>query len=489
MSVYKQAVVISSGQVEPNRPPPGLGFLAGVCANNNLPYEPFDLNIYILHKLGQNLWTELYHYTSVFKGDNESLNNIIDKLLDSFVETILEVKPDIVMITVLTYWQNFWTKKLLEKLKDHDVVTVAGGPGISIEYETNKTFGRYLCDNNLLDYYVLGEGDLALDQFLKNNIELGLNSKTDKFETWAPQIEDLNAAPFRTYKKINVEDYKTYDSSGAIAVTSSRGCVRRCTFCDVGTIWKKFRFRSAENVVKEIKQHYEEVGETNFFFTDSLINGSIKNFIKFMEEIVKLKETVPGFDSFRYSGQFIVRHMTQHPEYMYQLMQKSGYYNVQVGVETGSDRVRAHMQKKFTNADLDYHMEMCNKYGLTNTLLMLIGYPTETIEDFQESLDMIKRYQKYLLDGTLIDISDSLPLMVLKNTPLHDLAHELGMNLNDEYINLDWVADTNPDLTVKERWRRFIVYQRELIRLRYPRPAEMEIRLMQYIDEVKKLKE
>jgi radical SAM superfamily enzyme YgiQ (UPF0313 family) len=494
MTSFRKAIIISSGQIEFSRPPPGLAFLSGICEKNNLEYEPYDLNLFILDSLGNQNWMKLYHYTALhnFTTFYKNFDQQIDETLDKFVQILQEKKPDLIIVTVLTYWQNYWCKKLLEKIKEKklECQTLIGGSGVGVKMQNGKTFARWLCDENILDYYILGEGDIVLDSFLKGSIELGCNSKHDKFETWAPQIDDLNNLPFPSYKKIDVCRYKTADGSGEIAVTGSRGCVRRCTFCDVGNIWKKFRFRSAENLVKEIEKHHLDTGETNFFFTDSLINGSLKNFMLLLEGLVKLKQTHSSLANFQYSGQFIIRPQSNHSEYMYQLMAETGARNIQVGVETGSDRVRFHMQKKFTSKDVDYHMEMCNKYNIGNTLMMLVGYPTETIEDFNETLNMIRRYQKYLINGTLIDINESAPLVLLQNTPLYDMAAELEIEINhSEYSNLSWTSKKNPELTIKERWRRFIIFQRELINLGYPRPAEQEILLAQYLDKIKNLKE
>ena len=492
MTQFSSAVVISSGQVEPRRPPPGLAFLSGICEKNNLVYWPFDLNMFILDEVGFEEWTKLYHYTAShnFVDYNQSIETLIDVILNKFVDTIEKFSPELIIITVLTYWHNYWCKKLLEKIKTKNLktTTLIGGSGIGIKMQNGKTFARNLCDQGILDYYILGEGDIVLDKFINGINEIGLNHKKDKFENYAIQINDLDNLPFSSYKKIDVGRYKTIDGSGEIAITGSRGCVRKCTFCDVGNIWKKFRFRSAENLVKEIEQHHLETGETNFFFTDSLINGSLKNFISLLEGLVRLKETHKTLDKLQYSGQFIIRPQSAHSEYMYQLMAKTGARNIQVGVETGSDRVRFHMQKKFTSKDIDYHMEMCNKYGIGNTLLILIGYPTETIDDFYDTINMIRKYQKYLINGTLIDVSESSPLILLKNTPLYNMSAELQIDtLDDRYANFSWVSQKNPELTVKERWRRFVVFQKELIQLGYPRPGDHEILLAQYLEKIKEL--
>jgi radical SAM superfamily enzyme YgiQ (UPF0313 family) len=145
------------------------------------------------------------------------------------------------------------------------------------------------------------------------------------------------------------------------------------------------------------------------------------------------------------------------------------------------------MGKKFTTADVDYHMEMCNKYEIGNVLLLMIGYPTETKEDFLKTVDMVKRYQKYRINNTLIDISESQPLILLKNTPLYDQANALGIDLSNDYSHQLWTAKTNPDLTVKERFRRYIEFQRLLVILKFPRSSSIINQINEYLNNIEKL--
>lgn len=488
-SQFKKAVIISCGQVEIVRPPAGPAVLAGICEVNNLDYEFLDLNIFIANTVGIDEWSTLYHFTSVYPISNNSTLSKMHGILDRFVDQLATYEADLILISVLSYWQNSWCEELLKKIKEKNlsVTTIVGGSGISIPVEEHKTFGKHLINQNLLDYYVLGEGEVVLDKFFKGEFTLGLNSAGNKFESWAVQIDNLNQIPFPSYKKIDSRPYVIHEHAGEISITGSRGCVRRCTFCDVGAIWKKFRFRSAENIAKEIEQHYRDTGQTKFFFTDSLVNGSLKTFIQFMEEIIKLQEIHPELKNIRYSGQFIIRPASQHPEYMYDLMKRSGFGYVIIGVESGSNQVRYHMGKKFDSVDVDYHMEMCSKYQISNLLLLMVGYPTETLEDFYETIDMVKRYQKYRIDGTLFDVNESQPLIVLKNTPLYDMAEDLGIDLSKQYSTYLWESKLNPDLTVKERFRRYIEFQRLLVDLNFPRPTQIINEINEYLNKIEQL--
>jgi hypothetical protein len=100
---------------------------------------------------------------------------------------------------------------------------------------------------------------------------------------------------------------------------------------------------------------------------------------------------------------------------------------------------------------------------------------------------MVKRYQKYRIDGTLFDVNESQPLIVLKNTPLYDMAEDLGIDLSKQYSTYLWESKLNPDLTVKERFRRYIEFQRLLVDLDFPRPTQIINEINEYLNKIEQL--
>ena len=93
---------------------------------------------------------------------------------------------------------------------------------------------------------------------------------------------------------------------------------------------------------------------------------------------------------------------------------RAGILSQDLGIESGSESVRDHMDKKFSNEDLDHYVEMSYRYKLGITALMMVGYPTETEKDFQETLNFFTKHQKHkdvfhtvILGGTFIFIPQS----------------------------------------------------------------------------------
>jgi radical SAM superfamily enzyme YgiQ (UPF0313 family) len=106
---------------------------------------------------------------------------------------------------------------------------------------------------------------------------------------------------------------------------------------------------------------------------------------------------------------------------------------------------------------------------------MMVGYPTETLDDFAQSVQLLKRYQKYLINDTALFLSAHYPTSLLPNTPLFDMMHELGIEQSDVNDPVQqWSIATNPELTVTERYRRWSEFIRTALELGYNLAPEIE---------------
>jgi radical SAM superfamily enzyme YgiQ (UPF0313 family) len=467
---FKRVCIVSSGQVSWARAPAALAFMAGVCEKNLIEYDVIDLNVEFLHQAGKEHWYRLYSANHVENNDTP-VDDVLKTFFFNTIEKIKSNNTDCLAITVLSFMQHRWTQQFLTQLKIQapHITTIAGGPGISSGVANSDSFGKTLVNQGILDYYVLGEGDMVFDKFLTGEFkQLGLNHK-GVAQTWQPQIDDLNVLPMPSYKKINLANYQYNRQVPQVIITGSRGCVRRCTFCDIGHHWKKFKFRTGKNIADEMLKHYLETNVTDFYFNDSLINGSLKQFYNLLETLHNYKQIHHGLSNISYEGQFIIRPQAQHSERMYELMAASGCKTLYVGVESGSEKVRDHMGKKFTNADIDYHFEMCEKYGISNWILIMCSYPTETQQDFEDTLDLFRRNQKYLINDTIVGTSISFPTLVLPNTPLNNMVEDLQIHFLDreqlnqnsklgmfDHASVLFESRVNPELTVTKKYQRWV---------------------------------
>lgn len=413
-------------------------------------------------------WEALETYFCTGMGDDQEA--LAEQLVEGWVLELIKLNPKYVGISVFTYQNRIATTlfcKYIRKYSSSKIIL--GGQGLADGgIGGMMNYPNELQQKGLSDYYIRSEGEVSLVELLKGNFDYpGICS--DDFL----QIQDLNSLPFPNYDDYNFDQYDVKK----IPVIGSRGCVRACSFCDIHAHWKQYKFKSGEKLAEEMIYINERYNIGNFACMDSLINGNLKEFNKLTQILADYNKTATSPIS--WSSQFIVRSENQVNEQYWQLIAESGGYNLSLGVETGSDSVRSHMNKKFSNEDLDYTMRMLQKYKITTVFLMIVGYPTETDKDFQDTLDMFTRYQPYA-NTVITDINVGSTLGILANTPLYDNAKEYNIEL-DKYEN-NWVALDNPDLTLEKRLERRAKLKAHILSLGYTIKFDSSMHLLQMLE-------
>jgi len=464
-------LVISVPRLEIHRPPISTAIVAEVIRTHGHPVQALDLNCEFFHFLPNRqayyshdeIWDEVRKPTFV------ELKNIF-----RFIKQSLEKMRsyDRYWISVFGGSGHLFTKLLCKFIRKYlpNKIVILGGQGAAAKdlHSKEDGFGNVLRQQGLCDMYLTGEGEEIIKQVLDGNTDgPGINNENPV------QINNINDLPYPNYSFYDLDRYDYLSDKKEVFIVGSRGCVRRCTYCDVGKYWPKFRYRSGDNIASEMINHYEKHGVTEFYFTDSLINGSMKAFNDMCDQLAKYNTDHKA--GFQWKGQFIFRPKNQLPQDHFATVAAAGGKEFYVGVETGSDKIRWEMDKKFTNEDIDFQLEEFSKYGINVIFLMLIGYVTETIDDHKDTLKMFKRWQKYVATGTIKGIDLAHGLLFLPDTPLQRQIEQHGVYfLNAEgnepgkpYTGL-WQARANPDLDVPERIRRRMETHMEAIKYNWP---------------------
>lgn len=448
---FQRCLLVTIPILDAVKPPGVLPILAACCETAGVDYEILDLNLWAFKNLPEAVMDQIgsdFHLSET----TESLRSSWQKIFAKLHQKVLEYQPNLIAMSVFSYLQIVPAYNGLKYLRTHcngnPLTTVLGGLGVSsknIEITGNKTFGEYALHHGMTDFYISGEGELSFVQLLKGNFNFpGINGMP------AQQIMDLDQLPSPNYTKIDANEY--FSVRPAISLIGSKGCVRSCSFCDVPYYWKNYVFRSGEKIADDMYSIWLQTGADRFDFSDSLINGSIKNFRAMNRRLIELKTTNSKFRP-SYTGQFICRPIGQMKFEDYVDAKNAGIETLVVGIEHFSHEVRKHMKKHFDNAAIDWHFQTCARLGIQNVLLLLSGYLTEQKEDHQLQIEYLKRYQPYALTRIIYSINIHITGLILTpHTPLADFVHQ---HYPDVDINTpDWVIPDNPELTAKERLRR-----------------------------------
>lgn len=474
-----KSLVITPPFLEPFRPPISGATICAIAESARHSVTAWDPNIEIFNKVG---YSEFYNYRLQFIGLRDIQLSSVE-FLEKFYNTYNFSTFDYILVSVFSSHEIKSTEILLRTIKSKNVKAkiVIGGSGIET-IRGGKTFADLMLNSNLCDYYIVGEGEQALlELFSGNDTYHGINGKPPK------QIDNIDLLPTPNYDYYNRElyDYQIKDQPD-LFVYGSRGCVRKCTFCDVPAIWPKFRYRSGKNLATEIIKNYEKYGIYRYFFVDSLMNGSIKAYREFYDELAKHSD----LPKFHFAGYAIVRPRNQHPEELFDMMHETATHFWSIGIEHGSEAMRDDMKKKFSNEDIDYHLEQSERIGLANHWLLMPTWVSEKIEHHNEYLDMFRRWQRYVANGVISSVVMAPALAAMDNTPLRTDNHHYNIDFDPKYAEdlqeYLWLNKDNLELDEKERFRRTLAIWKEAIKYKWPM-QEAEQKLLTVYELVKKV--
>lgn len=347
-----------------------------------------------------------------------------------------EIRPTtkFIGLSILSFESYYAARHLIRMIREEfpDIQIVLGGTGSSGLYEELK-------DAGLIDHIIAGDGEEALVALVQGEEHEGHKKYL------VSQTLGMDDVPFADYDDLDMTKYDR------LFLRSSKGCVKNCSFCDVRSLWPKFQFQSIQRTVDELEDIYKRYPDIkDVEFSDSLLNGSPTNFRKMLEMIIdrgiKLK----------LRAKIIIRTPKQMPASDYDLMKEAGFTTLIPGVESGSFEVRKHMGKDFTDDDLEFFLEHMGRVRLRGLFLFIVGYITETEEDFQKTLDLISHI--HANHPTVVDtVAFGEQLFILEHTPLSDMKEQF-----DVFDHTHWEMNGITREIRVDRQERLIAHAKEM---------------------------
>ena len=163
------------------------------------------------------------------------------------------------------------------------------------------------------------------------------------------------------------------------------GCDNFCTYCIIPYLRGRSRSRSVESVISEVEKLTKEVKEVVLVGIDvSSYSADGNTLIDLLERLDKynLRLRLSSMEDNLVSEDFIKR--------LSKLKNFCPHFHL--SLQSGCDEVLKKMNRKYTTADFKHTVELIRRYfplaGITTDVI--VGFPTETEEDFEETVKFIK---------------------------------------------------------------------------------------------------
>src|SRR3989344_924763 len=256
------------------------------------------------------------------------------------------------------------------------------------------------------DFAIIGEGEITIQELLKslemktiaNDIRgiIYWNDKKEMIITPAREvINDLDSLPFPDFDLLELPEYLSNQSSNEVPYTlfdyprpypiiCSRGCPFQCTFC-YHCLGIKYRVRSLDNIIQEIRYAIEKYHINLLFFYDDLFAVNTERLDDFCKRIKDVFKEYPG--EYKWFCQLTVQNVSEE---MLIRLKDAGCSAVSYGLESYSPIILKSMKKPITPQQIDNAVKLTKKCGLIINGSFIFGDRAETKETARETLDYWK---------------------------------------------------------------------------------------------------
>ncbi|MEI6124487.1 MAG: radical SAM protein [Bacteroidota bacterium] len=348
---------------------------------------------------------------------------------------------------------------------------ILGGSGFSI-------FPLETLEYLDLNYGIAGEGE---DAFLKllQHLDGGKDimqvkgiidraSKAFEMKKIATCVHPTKTFHSGITKYIN---FGPYAERGAYPIQAKRGCAHHCIYCTYPLIeGKKFRSRTASDIVDEIAQVRAQLGDICFEFVDSTFNDPAGHAEAICSEIIrrklKLRLRTMGINPQNTSEELVL------------LMRQAGFTQIDSTPDTASPLMLHNLGKNFTLAQLQKTAQWLKKADMPTMWFFVFGGPGETRATIDETFAFMEHY---VSEADLVYLASSL--RIYPHTKLWQLAVAEGIVCeNDSLLKpVFYDSPSFPHTQVSEYLRLKIGRRHNILFTSDARPSpEMMRETMQY---------
>tara|TARA_Y100000310_G_scaffold233944_1_gene236829 strand:+ start:701 stop:2230 length:1530 start_codon:yes stop_codon:yes gene_type:complete len=383
----------------------------------------------------------ILYVAAVLEQSNHKLLIIDGTIKKEEIEKINNFNPDLIGVSITTSLEKN-AKESINTLKQHINKPIVIG-GVHITALMKDIFKEFD-----VAYAIYGEAEYSMRDFcnaFEKNEDLkdikGLMYKKNNQIILNPSrepIQNLDELPFPARHLLDFSYYLSPPGSirgewlknGGTTIMSSRGCPFQCIYCGSQTTFgRKVRRRSVDNVFNEIVKLKQDYNLDGLWFVDDTFTLDNKWVIELCKKITE--------KNLKLKWACHVRVDTLNEE-MLREMKRAGCVQVEMGIESGSDKVLTALKKGVKTERVIEAFKLIKKVGLSSLATFIIGSPEETKEDVQKTLDFAKKIKP--------DFALFFNLIPFPGTELYEMAKKNNWIKNENYA--EWLQFNEPVMTI-----------------------------------------
>lgn len=381
----------------------------------SLPYAPsrIQLDNFIANPM------MTYGYEDVKTQCWDKTQNMFIPYFEKVFDSLPLAGCDIVSISVTDLSQLIPALTLSRMIKEKTAKKVCfGGNYIFKIINELKSFPEFF--DLFCDWVSVGDGETAAVEFAefaegRRKIEdvhslVWKNAAGEVITNETAPLLDLNALSFPDFDSYDFSQY--FSPEIVMPVQLGKGCYwGKCAFCDFYTGQQKFDIKSVMHAADEVEYLRNKYKTDYFVFVDECVPPRF--YERFADELISRNIHIHFYSFARFDKGFTLPVLKK--------LQKLGAEYFSWGYETEPDRLLKLMNKGIDTEVRERIIRDCNSIGMWMQCTFLLGYPTETAEELQRTIDVIE-------NRTMINSCTPSNFVLKKNAILRDEAEEVGLH-------------------------------------------------------------
>jgi radical SAM superfamily enzyme YgiQ (UPF0313 family) len=381
--------------------------LKGRCRINQ-----FDLNAYF--KV-QNEYFDFYSMRKeLFQYVCGIPNDYLKRLFSKIISASSITKYDSIGFSIHTSHSLFFALALAFHIKKEFGKKIVFGGSCLYSIDYNLLFKRF----TFIDCINIGPIELTYNQVInslkKHKRELIVSESYRVFGT-IPDYEGLN---LDIYKKKMAGEKRVL-----LPVPVSGGCPKSCSFC---TNPKDYHMVNISEIVQNILTQKRLYNSNAFYLVCCSVNSSYHDCERLCEALSNL--------GIQWSSKCSSSNLDYN---LIMKMSASGCVELEIGLESASDRIQRILNKKVDLQKFSEHVRHMQQHRIRSIVNVIVGVPTESESDFNITLRYIRENSRF------IDRLSIHKFSLLKGSKIYNDSSKYGVNINrdNNYSNITGIYD------------------------------------------------